>query len=236
MWIAGLAALQKPLLHLHTQFNRELPWGEIDMDFMNLNQSAHGDREFGYLLTRMGLRRQDRRRALCATRRWSSGSAPGRAPPAAGTRRGGCSVARFGDNMRQVAVTEGDKVEAQIRLGISVNGYGVGDLADAVAGVPAGRRRRAARRHTRSEYELVPELRAGGARRASLRRRGADRGRPARRSSTSGGFGAFTDTFEDLHGLAQLPGIARPAADGRRLRLRRARATGRPPRSSGSSR
>ena len=131
MWIAGLRALQKPLLHLHTQFNRDLPWAEIDMDFMNLNQSAHGDREFGYLATRMRLRRKT------VAGHWTEPSVLERI----GTwSRAACGwheaqslrVARFGDNMRQVAVTEGDKVEAQIRLGVSVNGYGVGELVAAV--------------------------------------------------------------------------------------------------------
>jgi len=131
MWIAGLKALTKPFLHLHTQYNRELPWSTIDMDFMNLNQAAHGDREFGFIGTRMRLNRkvvvgfwQDAEvlsqisawmRAACA---WHDSQS--------------MKVARFGDNMRQVAVTEGDKVEAQIRLGYSVNGYGIGDLANRV--------------------------------------------------------------------------------------------------------
>ena len=131
MWIAGLRALQKPLLHLHTQFNRDIPWADIDMDFMNLNQSAHGDREFGFIGARMRLKRkvvvghwQDAdvqrslgvwTRAACA---WHDAQ--------------GARFARFGDNMREVAVTEGDKVEAQIRFGYSVNGYGVGDLVGVV--------------------------------------------------------------------------------------------------------
>ena len=135
MWIAGLGALQKPLLHLHTQFNRDLPWSEIDMDFMNLNQSAHGDREFGFIETRMRLRRKT------VVGHWSDPVVVDRI----GTwSRAACgwheaqtlSVARFGDNMRQVAVTEGDKVEAQLRLGVAVNGYGVGELVEAVRDVP----------------------------------------------------------------------------------------------------
>ena len=131
MWIAGLAALQKPLLHLHTQFNRELPWGEIDMDFMNLNQSAHGDREFGFIGTRMGLKRKT------VVGHWRDPSVVGRigtwSRAACGWREAQTlNVARFGDNMRHVAVTEGDKVEAQLRLGIAVDGYGIGDLVDAV--------------------------------------------------------------------------------------------------------
>jgi L-arabinose isomerase len=125
----------KPLLHLHTQFNRDLPWAEIDMDFMNLNQAAHGDREFGYMRDAAGPGAQDRRRPLAGPGVQSgSGVDPGRLRLARGA--GALKVARFGDNMRDVAVTEGDKVEAQIRFGVSVNGYGVGDLADADDAVP----------------------------------------------------------------------------------------------------
>src|SRR6186997_531876 len=131
MWIAGLTLLKKPFLHLHTQYNREIPWSSIDMDFMNLNQSAHGDREFGFIGSRLRLSRKvvvghwgeagvqceigTWVRAACAWADWQ-----------------GARVARFGDNMRDVAVTEGDKVEAQIQLGYDVYGYGVGDLVKAV--------------------------------------------------------------------------------------------------------
>src|SRR5581483_2321399 len=133
-WIAGLGALQKPLLHLHTQFNRDLPWAAIDMDFMNLNQSAHGDREFGFLETRMGLRRKTvvghwrDPRVVARVGVWTRAAAGWHEAQE-------LRVARFGDNMREVAVTEGDKVEAQIRLGVAVNGYGVDALGDAVASV-----------------------------------------------------------------------------------------------------
>ena len=179
MWIAGLRALQKPLLHLHTQFNRELPWAEIDMDFMNLNQSAHGDREFGYLATRMRLRRKT------VAGHWTEPSVLERI----GTwSRAACGwheaqslrVARFGDNMRQVAVTDGDKVEAQIRLGVSVNGYGVGELA--VGGRRRGRRERRpadlrVRRRLRARSRAADGRRAAGV----AARCGANRSRPARR-------------------------------------------------------
>ncbi len=212
MWIAGLAALEKPVLHLHTQFNRELPWAEIDMDFMNLNQSAHGDREHGYLLTRMGLRRRT------VAGHWAD---PKVAERIGGWSRAACGwdeaqrlkIVRFGDNMRQVAVTEGDKVEAQIRLGITVNGYGVGELADAVRDV-SREAVDALLSAYEAEYELVPELRAGGARRASLV--DAARIEAGLRALLARGFRAFTDTFEDLHGVRQLPGIAaqRLMADG----------------------
>ena len=213
MWIAGLGALQKPLLHLHTQFNRDLPWSEIDMDFMNLNQSAHGDREFGFMETRMRLRRKtvvghwhdpavvDRigtwARAACG---WHEAQTLG--------------VARFGDNMRHVAVTEGDKVEAQLRLGVSVHGYGIDELADAMRFVPDAAVDGLVDEYE-AEYELVPALRRDGDRRESLR----DAARieaGLRGFLEAGGFKAFTDTFEDLDGLPQLPGIAvqRLMADG----------------------
>jgi L-arabinose isomerase len=205
MWIAGLRALQRPLLHWHTQFNLSLPWREIDMDFMNLNQSAHGDREFGYIETRMGIARQTvvghvsesdvtgRIGAWCrAAAGWSEAQV--------------LRVARFGDNMRDVAVTEGDKVEAQLRLGITVNGYGVTDLAAAIDACPDDDADRLMADYE-AQYTLAPELAAGGARRDELR----DAARieaGLRRFLTAGGFGAFTDTFEDLGTLPQLPGLA----------------------------
>jgi L-arabinose isomerase len=213
MWIAGLSALQKPLLHLHTQFNRELPWSEIDMDFMNLNQSAHGDREFGFIATRMGLRRKT------VVGHWSDPAVARRvgtwARAACGWRElQRLEVARFGDNMRQVAVTEGDKVEAQLRLGVSVNGYGVDDLARAVHEVTDAEVD-ALTRDYEDRYDLVPALREGGERRASLH--DAARIEAGLRSFLdAGGFKAFTDTFEDLADLPQLPGIGvqRLMADG----------------------
>jgi L-arabinose isomerase len=213
MWIAGLGLLQKPLLHLHTQFNRDLPWAEIDMDFMNLNQSAHGDREFGFMETRMGLRRKT------VVGHWSD---PGVVERIGTWARAACGwheaqtlkVARFGDNMRLVAVTEGDKVEAQLRLGISVNGYGVGELVEAVEAVPEAAVQRLAQEYE-EQYEVAPELRAGGDRHGSLQ--DAARIEAGLRSFLEdGGFMAFTDTFEDLGTLPQLPGIAvqRLLADG----------------------
>ncbi len=213
MWISGLAALRKPLLHLNTQFNATLPWSEIDMDYMNLNQSAHGDREFAHLATRLRLRRKtvvghwQNPRTLTQIGTW--------ARAAIGWHEAQhLSVARFGDNMRNVAVTEGDKVEAQVRLGVSVNGFGVGDLADAITAVPAGELERTLASYD-ALYALTPELRPDGARRASL----IDAARiecGLRSFLDAGGHGAFTDTFEDLHGLRQLPGIAaqRLMADG----------------------
>ncbi len=213
MWIAGLELLAKPLLHLHTQHNREIPWATIDMDFMNLNQSAHGDREFGFLAARLRLERKvvaghwgDERvqaqigswaRAACAKADWQRGR-----------------IARFGDNMREVAVTDGDKVEAQRRLGFSVNTWGVGDLAavvDQVSDVAVD----ALITEYLDAYDVVSELRPGGPRADSLRD-GARIEVGLRQFLSDGAFTAFTDTFEDLHGLTQLPGVAvqRLMADG----------------------
>jgi L-arabinose isomerase len=213
MWIAGLTVLQKPMLHLHTQFNRDLPWAEIDMDFMNLNQSAHGDREFGFIQTRLRLRRKT------VAGHWRD---PAVVERLATWARAACgwheaqtlAVARFGDNMRQVAVTEGDKVEAQIRLGISVNGYGVGDLWEACAAATDAEVDSLVAAYE-DAYDLAPPLRPGGERRGSLR----DAARieaGLRAFLDAGGIKAFTDTFEDLGALPQLPGLAvqRLMADG----------------------
>ena len=205
MWIAGLEVLRKPFLHLHTQFNREIPWSDIDMDFMNLNQAAHGDREFGFIAARMRIERAivvghweddgvQRRigswsRAASAKRDWET-----------------ARIARFGENMREVAVTEGDKVEAQRRLGFSINGYGVGDLVAVVNDATDGEIDDLIETY-RDEYEVVPELLPGGERAASLRD-GARIELGLRRFLADGGFAAFTTTFEDLHGLTQLPGLA----------------------------
>ena len=213
MWIPGLSVLRKPLLHLHTQFNRDLPWAEIDMNFMNLNQSAHGDREFGHLATRMGLRRKT------IVGHWSDPAVVERvgtwARAACGWREAQTlQIARFGDNMRDVAVTEGDKVEAQLRLGVSVNGYGTSELIEAVRGVSETEIDRLTDEYEQS-YDVVPTLRKGGELAASLR--DAARIEAGLRSFLdAGGFKAFTDTFEDLGTLPHLPGIAvqRLMADG----------------------
>jgi L-arabinose isomerase len=205
MWLGGLRLLAKPVLHLHTQFNRDLPWDSIDMDFMNLNQSAHGDREFGYMATRLGVNRK------VVVGHWRDADVHARI--GAWSRAAAAwhdwqhlKIARFGDNMREVAVTEGDKVEAQARLGYSVNGYGMGDLAGSV-----GRISEAAIDRLVSEYDerytVAEALRPGGERRASLREAAAiELG--MRAFLEDGNFHAFTDTFQDLHGLPQLPGIA----------------------------
>jgi L-arabinose isomerase len=205
MWIAGLNLLRKPFLHLHTQYNREIPWAEIDMDFMNLNQAAHGDREFGFIGSRMRLNRkvvvghwgdEDVQaeigiwtRAACAWADWQ-----------------GAKIARFGDNMRDVAVTEGDKVEAQIRLGYDVYGYGVGDLVCVVNEASDSDVQKMAEAYL-DEYDVVPALQPDGERYASLIE-GARIEVGMRNFLEVGNFKAFTTTFEDLHGLAQLPGLA----------------------------
>ncbi len=205
MWIAGLNILAKPFVHLHTQFNRDIPWDTIDMDFMNLNQSAHGDREFGFIATRMGKRRkvvvghwQDKlvQQQIAI---WARAAA-------AWTDAQGAKVARFGDNMREVAVTEGDKVEAQIRLGYSVNGYGVGDLAKYVDGVPDRDVDRLVEEYS-DKYDLSPDVVKGGKYYGKLRD-GARIELGLRGFLSDGGFKGFTTTFEDLHGLKQLPGLS----------------------------
>ena len=224
MWISGLDSLQKPLLHLHTQAGMELPWSTIDMDFMNLNQAAHGDREFGYIQTRLGVPRKTVaghvESPAVATRvgQWAR-AALGRHE----LRR--LRLARFGDNMRNVAVTEGDKVEAQHRFGVSVNTYGVNDLVAVVDQVADDDVEKLVTEYADS-YRVAPELLPGGDRHESLRD-GARIELGLRTFLTEGGFDAFTTNFEDLGGLRQLPGLAvqRLMADGT---ASGARATGRP--------
>ena len=205
MWIAGLQSLNKPLVHLHTQFNQAIPWSTIDMDFMNLNQSAHGDREFGYMVSRLRINRK------VVVGHWEATEVQQKldtwARAACGWREAQqLKIARFGDNMRQVGVTEGDKVEVQARLGVSVNTHGVGDLAKAVDSVSDSDVDHLMEEYE-SEYVVVDSLQRDGARRESLRV--AARIEVGLRTFlTEGGFGAFTDTFEDLHGLRQLPGIS----------------------------
>ncbi len=212
-WIQGLSALQKPLLHLHTQANVELPWAEIDMDFMNLNQAAHGDREFGYIATRLGIARKtvvghvshpEVQERIGTWARAATGWAEA----------GSLRVARFGDNMRDVAVTEGDKTEAELRLGVSTNTWGVADLVERVEGADENAVEALVREYE-ERYDVVPELLDGGARRESLRY-GARIELGLRSFLSEGGFGAFTTNFQDLGGLRQLPGLAvqRLMADG----------------------
>jgi len=205
MWINGLKLLSKPLAHLHTQHNRQIPWSAIDMDFMNLNQAAHGDREHGFMLSRM---RRNRKvvagfwqsvevqrqlgawcRAAAAWHDWQD-----------------ARFCRFGDNMREVAVTEGDKVSAQMQFGFSVNGYGVGDLVRQVKAVTDGEIDRLAAEYE-ARYAVAPKLRKNGARRSSLRE-AARIELGLRAFLAEGEFKGFTTTFEDLHGLEQLPGVS----------------------------
>jgi len=205
MWIRGLTSLRKPFLHLHTQFNRDLPWSTIDMDFMNLNQAAHGDREAGFIHTRLRLGRkvvvghwsdtevQDRIAAwMHAAHAWHDWQ--------------GARIVRFGDNMRYVAVTEGDKVATEIRFGFEVNTYGVGDLVARVNAV-AEKEITALCADYEKLYGVVPSLRKGGARHDELRYSARlELGMAAFLGEI--GAKAYTDTFEDLHGLRQLPGMA----------------------------
>jgi L-arabinose isomerase len=213
MWINGLKTLSKPIAHLHTQYNRDIPWSSIDMDFMNLNQAAHGDREHGFIMSRMRVNRkvivgfwqeaavQERigtwARAAAAWHDWQ-----------------GAKFCRFGDNMREVAVTEGDKVSAQMKFGYAVNGYGVGDLALRVKAVTNGDVSKLVKEYE-DTYTMSADLRKGGKRHESVRE-AARIELGLRAFLEDGGFKGFTTTFEDLHGLAQLPGIApqRLMADG----------------------
>ena len=205
MWIGGLSNLNKPFCHLHTQYNRDLPWAEIDMDFMNLNQAAHGDREAGFLHSRMRLGRK------VVVGHWSDPEVQARIDvwtrvAHAWSDLQGAKFARFGDNMRHVAVTEGDKVAAELRFGCSVNGYGVGDLVERVEAVAEDAVDELVDEYE-ERYDVAAELRKGGERRESLRY-GAKQELGLRTFLEEGGFKGFTTTFEDLHGLKQLPGLA----------------------------
>ena len=213
MWIEGLKKMQKPLLHLHTQFNREIPWSTIDMDYMNLNQSAHGDREFGFIVSRLRINRKvvvgfwesetvqneigTWTRAAAAVHDWSRGR-----------------IARFGDNMRDVAVTEGDKVAAQEKFGFSVNGYGVGDLVAFINDASSEDVKNLCAQYEQ-QYDVASALKTDGQQRAAL----LDAARielGLRQFLDQGDFCGYTNTFEDLHSMSQLPGIAtqRLMADG----------------------
>ncbi|HEV7566790.1 MAG TPA: L-arabinose isomerase [Microbacteriaceae bacterium] len=205
MWIAGLDALRKPLLHLHTQANVELPWSEIDFDFMNLNQAAHGDREFGYIQSRLGVARKtvvghvSDERVTSQIGTWSRAAAGWAATHE-------LKLARFGDNMRYVAVTEGDKTEAELRFGVQVNTWGVNELVAAVDAASDAEVDALVEEYEEL-YDVVPELRRGAERHQSLRD-GAAIEIGLRSFLEAGGFGAFTTSFEDLGGLRQLPGLA----------------------------
>jgi L-arabinose isomerase len=213
MWIAGLDALNKPLLHLHTQANAELPWGEIDFDFMNLNQSAHGDREFGYILSRLRVPRTTVAGHVSNPAVIAQAGTWMRAAAGLASARS-LKLARFGDNMRFVAVTEGDKTEAELRFGVQVNTWGVNDLADAVAAAAPPDIDALVAEYL-DRYDVVKSLQPGAERHQALRD-GAAIELGLRSFLEDGGFGAFTTTFEDLGALRQLPGLAvqRLMADG----------------------
>lgn len=205
MWIRGLNILHKPLLHFHTQFNRDIPWSSIDMDFMNLNQSAHGDREFGFIMSRMRLNRK------VVVGHWQDPAALEKIGAWTRAAAGwndwqGAKFVRFGDNMRFVAVTDGDKVEAEMKFGFSVNTHGIGDLVQVINQVSDADVDRLVDEYA-DTYTLVDSLQKGGAKHQSLR----DAARievGMQYFLEQGNFKGFSDTFEDLHGMKQLPGIA----------------------------
>ena len=205
MWIRGLNALQKPMLHLHTQFNRDIPWDSIDMDFMNLNQSAHGDREFGFMVSRL------RKNRKVVVGHWSEESVQKKIGDWTRVAAGwddwqGAKFARFGDNMRFVAVTEGDKVEAETKFGFSVNTYGIGDLVQVINSISDTDIQNLIKEYEAS-YNMAESLLKGGKNRQSLIE-AAKIELGLEKFLVDGGFKGFTDTFEDLHGMEQLPGIA----------------------------
>lgn len=205
MWIRGLQTLQRPICHLHTQFNRDIPFSSIDMNFMNLNQSAHGDREFGFIMSRMRLERK------VVVGHWQDPSVLERInvwsrAAAAYADWQGAKFARFGDNMRQVAVTEGDKVAAEMQFGYAVNGYGIGDLTQEIEAVSDAAVDALVDEYTET-YTLQKSLQANGTQRKSLQE-AAKIEIGLTNFLKAGDFKGFTDTFEDLHGLKQLPGIA----------------------------
>jgi L-arabinose isomerase len=205
MWINGLKILKKPMLHLHTQYNQEIPWNSIDMDFMNLNQSAHGDREFGFMVSRLRMNRKvvvghwKDVEVLEQINAWSRAAA-------GWNDLQGAKFARIGDNMRYVAVTEGDKVEAEIKFGFSVNTYGVGDIVKTIREISDSSVDQLANEYE-ERYAVVESLRKGGSQYSSLRE-AARIELGLKTFLQDGNFKGFTDTFEDLHGLIQLPGIA----------------------------
>ncbi|MBE9461252.1 L-arabinose isomerase [Dyadobacter subterraneus] len=204
MWIRGLQILQKPLLHLHTQFNRDIPWSDIDMDFMNLNQSAHGDREFGYIMTRMRINRKvivghwQQKDVIAGIASWSRVAT-------ARQDLNGAKFARFGDNMRQVAVTDGDKVAAEMTFGFSVNTYAVGDLVKIINHISDEEVDRLIVAYE-DQYQLVSSLHKGNEKHTALQ----DAARielGLKYFLEDGNFKGYNNTFEDLYGMKQLPGI-----------------------------
>lgn len=213
MWIAGLTSFQKPLLQFHTQYHQNLPWGQIDMDFMNLHQSAHGDREYGYTLTRLRIPRK------VVSGYWKSKNVQRRiadwmSTAVAFVESSSIRVARFGDNMRNVAVTEGDKIEAQIKFGWTVDTFGVGNLVDRIEEVSETQVDQ-----LYHEYVELFDIDSNGLEAIPFRRAIKEQARielGIRSFLVEGNYSAFTTNFEELHGLKQLPGLAvqRLMADG----------------------
>lgn len=199
MWISALKALRKPMLHLHTQYNERLPYESIDMDFMNLNQSAHGDREFGFICTRLGIKREvvagyyKHGDVIEKIRRFAQAAAAvdlGR----------GMRVAMFGSNMRDVAVTDADRVECEIKYGWNVNYYGIGDLCDMISEVTEA--------ETDAKMAEYAEKYAMNTDNTAAVREQAKYEVALEKFLARENISAFTDTFQDLHGLEQLPGLA----------------------------
>lgn len=213
MWIRGLSILKKPLLHLHTQYNRDIPWSSIDMDFMNLNQSAHGDREFGFMVSRMRINRK------VVVGHWQDPEVLAQIDAWTRAAAGwydwqGAKFVRFGDNMRFVAVTDGDKVEAELKFGFSVNTYGIGDLVAVINSISDTDINTLTEEYE-ATYTMDASLKKGGDKYSSVYE-AARIELGLRKFLVDGGFKGFSDTFEDLHGMVQLPGIAaqRLMADG----------------------
>ncbi|NHA02160.1 L-arabinose isomerase [Mucilaginibacter sp. HC2] len=213
MWIRGLSILKKPLLHLHTQYNRDIPWSSIDMDFMNLNQSAHGDREFGFMVSRMRINRK------VVVGHWQDPEVLAQIDAWTRAAAGwydwqGAKFVRFGDNMRFVAVTDGDKVEAELKFGFSVNTYGIGDLVAVINSISDTDINTLTEEYE-ATYTMDASLKKGGDKYSSIYE-AARIELGLRKFLVDGGFKGFSDTFEDLHGMVQLPGIAaqRLMADG----------------------
>ncbi|SHF56672.1 L-arabinose isomerase [Bacteroides luti] len=205
MWIHGLQELKKPLLHFHTQFNKEIPWDTMDMDFMNLNQSAHGDREFGHIVSRM------RKNRKVVVGHWQDEKAQGKIAvwmrvAAAWADAQDMLIIRFGDNMNNVAVTDGDKVEAELRLGYHVDYYPIGDLV-AVQDTVTDAEIAELVKVYESEYELAANVKEGGKDRNQVIEAAREE-LALRKFLTAKGAKGFTTNFDALHGMNQLPGLA----------------------------
>ncbi|OAT80967.1 L-arabinose isomerase [Bacillus sp. MKU004] len=205
MWIRGTKLLQKPLLHLATQFNESIPWESIDMDFMNLNQAAHGDREYGFINARLNKKNKvvvgywERPEVQKQIEEWMDVAI-------AYNESFNLKVARFGDNMRHVGVTEGDKVEAQIQFGWTVDYFGIGDLVQYVDAVK-DEEIEALFEEYAEHYEFDYGTYSKEDWEASVKVQ-ASYEIAIKRFLDEGGYKAFTTNFEDLYGMKQLPGLA----------------------------